>query len=99
MDPENLDDLTPDEEQLEEATGMDGEEAHRAGEFEELRLMLSDVLEQVRGLRDDFAGWSMSANAAIIDNGAVITDDAADVDVVIADEPDNPFERDYYIER
>lgn len=99
MDPETNDDLTPEEEQLEEQDGIDAEEAHRAGEFEELRGMLSEALDAIRGIREDIAGWAMSANAAIIDNGAVITDDTASVDVVIADEPENPFERDYYIDR
>lgn len=93
---EERDDLTGAEAEEAEETGMSGEEAHRAGEFEDLRGMLADLLEQVRAMREDMGNWAMTANAAIIDNGAVVVDDNAGADVVIADEPENPFERDYY---
>lgn len=93
---EERDDLTPSEAEEAETTGMSGEEAHRAGEFEELRNMLSDLLAQITAMREDMSGWAMNVNTAIIKNGAVVTDDNAGADVVIADEPENPFERDYY---
>jgi len=93
---EERDDLTPDEAAEAADDGMSGEEAHRASEFDELRGMLSELLDQIRAMREDMGNWAMTANAAIIDNGAVITDDNAGTDVIVADEPENPFERDYY---
>lgn len=44
------DDLTPDEERDVQGTEMDGEEAHRYGEFEELRGMLESITSAIDGL-------------------------------------------------
>lgn len=97
MDEEKMEDLTPDEDTLVDE-GLTGEEAHRAGEFEDLRAMLVEALDSLKAIREDLASWSMAANAAIIDNGAVVVDNDV-ADVVVADEPENPFTRDYYIQR
>lgn len=44
------DDLTPDEERDVQGTEMDGEEAHRYGEFEDLRDMLEGINSAIEGL-------------------------------------------------
>lgn len=70
------DDLTPEEQEIEDETGTSGEEAHRIGEFDDLR----DRLERIENTLGDITSMleAMRATAAAIDidNGA----DVADVD-------------------
>lgn len=96
---EERDDLTADEaEQVEET----GEEAHRAGEFEELRGMMQQVLDAIGELRERVGGYVDAANAATVDNGAKFVDGEDDAEgaaggVVVLDEPEDPRARDYTI--
>ena len=96
------DDLTAGEEEQVEETGETGEEAHRAGEFEELRGMMRQMLDAIGELREAIGGYVDAANAATVDNGAKFVDDEADAegvagDVVVLDEPEDPRARDYTI--
>lgn len=96
------DDLTADEEEQVEETGETGEEAHRAGEFEELRGVMQQMLDAIVELRESVGGYVDAANAASVDNGAKFVDGEADAegvagDVVVIDEPEDPRARDYTI--
>lgn len=96
------DDLTAAEEEQVEETGETGEEAHRAGEFEELRGMMQQMLDAIGELRESVGGYVDAANAATVDNGAKFVDDEADAEgaagnVVVLDEPEDPRARDYTI--
>ena len=81
------DDLTPDEQEIEDETDTSGEEAHRIGEFDDLR----DRLERIENTLDNVASMvkAMRTTAAAIDidNGAdvVDVDGDGDADVVIDD--------------
>lgn len=46
------DNLTPEETEIEQTTGVDGEEAHRVGEFDDLR----DRLERIESVVNAIAG-------------------------------------------
>ena len=80
------DGLTPDEQKIESETGTSGEEAHRIGEFDDLR----DRLERIEGMLGNITSTleAMRATAAAIDidNGADVVDGDGDGDAdVIAD--------------
>ena len=96
---------TPNEEEQAQETGETSEEAHRAGEFDELRAMLREVIEGIASISERIGGLVDSANAVAVENGAVVNDGAQDagapesVDVIVSDEVENPYERDYSIER
>lgn len=78
------DDLTPEEREIEVNTDTSGEDAHRIGEFDDLR----DRLERIEGMLGSITSTldSMRTTAAAIDidNGA----DVADADVVTDDDDD-----------
>lgn len=85
------DELTPDEQMAEDETGTSGEEAHRIGEFEDLR----GRLERIEGMLGDITETldSMRATAAAIDidNGADVMDGEGDGGAdVIADDIEIP---------
>lgn len=84
--PKTEGELTPDEQMIEDETGTSGEEAHRIGEFDDLR----DRLERIEGMLGTITSTldSMRATAAAIDidNGADVMDGDGDGDAdVIAD--------------
>ncbi|WP_295828453.1 hypothetical protein [uncultured Veillonella sp.] len=77
-----MDDETTEEKDIAERDGLTPDEAHRAGEFDDLRDMLSRVLdkidamnERIDGIYDNFS----DAVAQMVENGATIkeTDDDA----------------------
>lgn len=78
------DDLTPDETEIEQTAGVDGEEAHRVGEFDDLR----DRLERIESVVNAIAGvldeMRATADAIDIDNGATVidADDDGDADII-----------------
>lgn len=78
------DDLTPEETEIEQTAGVDGEEAHRVGEFDDLR----EGLERIEGVVNAIAGvldeMRASADAIDIDNGATVidADDDGDADII-----------------
>lgn len=84
------DDLTPSEEETVEDTGMDGEEAHRYGEFEDLNHKLDSLVEMVDSLSDSLS----DVMKTIVDSGATIRDSDGDgsiIDDVVEDITDmNP---------
>lgn len=86
-----MDDETPEERDTAERDGLTENEAHRAGEFDDLRDMLRDVLdkvgalsgrmdaisERIDGIYDNFT----DSVAQMIENGATVKendDDAAE---------------------
>lgn len=85
--PKTEGELTPDEQMIEDETGTSGEEAHRIGEFDDLR----ERLERIEGMLGTITSTldSMRATAAAIDidNGADVMDGDGDGDAdVIADD-------------
>lgn len=89
--PKTEGELTPDEQMIEDETGTSGEEAHRIGEFDDLR----DRLERIEGMLGTITSTldSMRATAAAIDidNGADLMDGDGDGDAdVIADDIEIP---------
>lgn len=85
--PKTEDELTAGEQEIEAETGTSGEEAHRIGEFDDLR----DRLERIENTLGDIASTleAMRATAAAIDidNGADVVDVDGDGDAdVIADD-------------
>lgn len=85
--PTTEDDLTPDEQEIEDETGTSGKEAHRIGEFDDLR----DRLERIEGtlgtITETLEAMRTTAAAIDIDNGADVVDVDGDGDAdVIADD-------------
>lgn len=86
------DDLTPDGREIENETDTSGEEAHRIGEFDDLR----DCLERIENTLGDIASMieAMRTTAAAIDidNGADVADvdGDGDADVIADDEIEIP---------
>lgn len=102
MEEQERDDLTADEAKQVDETDETGEEAHRAGEFEELRGMLQQIIDAIGEMREAIGGYVDAANATSVDNGAKFVDGedaAAGVagNVVVLDEPEDPRARDYTI--
>lgn len=78
--------LTPEESEIEQTAGVDGEEAHRVGEFDDLR----DRLERIESVVNEIAGvldeMRTTADAIDIDNGATVADVDGDGDADIIDD-------------
>lgn len=70
------DDLTPDEQVIEDETDTSGEEAHRIGEFDDLRDRLERIESMLGNITSTLEAMRTTAAAIDIDNGA----DVADVD-------------------
>ena len=94
---EDKDALTGAEEQEQRDTGETDVEAHRAGEFAELRDLIAQVMGEIVAMRDSLAKVIEVRNSQAIDNGAVIDDTAtSDADIEIVDDvPEIAEERDY----
>lgn len=94
---EDKDELAADEATEQETTGETSAETHRAGEFVELKDLLTEVMSEIAAMRGDLAKVIEVKNAQAIDNGAVI-EDAGDIasDIEIIDEaPVIAEDRDY----
>lgn len=78
--------LTPEETAIEQTAGVDGEEAHRVGEFDDLR----DRLERIESVVNAIAGvldeMRATADAIDIDNGATVIDADGDGDADIIED-------------
>ena len=86
MDDENL---TPDEQGIEQTAGVDGEEAHRIGEFDDLRDRLERIEGMLSGIAETLEGMRTTTEAIDIDNGATVVDVDGDGDAdIIEDEVD-----------
>lgn len=76
--------LAPDETEIEQTEGVDGEEAPSVGEFDDLR----DRLERIESVVNAIAGvldeMRATADAIDIDNGATVVDadDDGDADII-----------------
>ena len=81
------DDLTPEEQEIEDETGTSGEEAHRIGEFDDLRDRLGLIESALGAITETLEAMRTTAAAIDIDNGAdvVDVDDDGDADVVTDD--------------
>lgn len=81
------DDLTPEEQEIEEETGTDGEEAHRIGEFDDLRDRMERIETKLDTITETIEAMRTTAAAIDIDNGADVVDVDGDGDAdIIADD-------------
>lgn len=81
------DDETPEEKDDAERDDLTDNEAHRAGEFDDLRDMLTDILDKmdamnarIDGIYDKFA----DSIAQMVENGAVVKEENDDDDAAEA---------------
>lgn len=90
--PKTEDELTPDEQGIEDETGTSGEEAHRIGEFDDLRDRLERIENALGNITETLEAMRTTASAIDIDNGAdvVDTDGDGDADVIADDEIEIP---------
>lgn len=84
------DDPTPDEQEIEDETDTSGEEAHRIGEFDDLRDRLERIESALGNITATLEAMRTTAAAIDIDNGADVADvdGDGDADVVTDDEVD-----------
>lgn len=88
-----VDDLTPDEREVEDETGTSGEEAHRIGEFDDLRDRLERIEGKIGTIAETLEAMRTTAAAIDIDNGADVVDVDGDGDGdadIIADDIEIP---------
>lgn len=90
--PTTEDDLTPKEQEIEDETGTSGEEAHRIGEFDDLRDRLERIENTLGTITETLEAMRTTAAAIDIDNGAdvVDVDGDGDADVIADDEIEIP---------
>lgn len=81
------DDLTPEEQAIEDETDTSGEEAHRIGEFDDLRDRLERIESALGNITSILEAMRTTAAAIDIDNGADVVDVDGDgnADVVTDD--------------
>lgn len=79
------DDLTPEEQGIEDETGTSGEEAHRIGEFDDLRDRLERIENTLGTITETLESMRTTASAIDIDNGADVVDSDGDTDVIADD--------------
>lgn len=85
------DDLTQGEQMIEDETGTSGEEAHRIGEFDDLRGRLERIENALGDITSTLEAMRTTAAAIDIDNGADVMDGEGDGDAdVIADDIEIP---------
>ena len=77
--PTTEDNLTQDEQEIEDETGTSGEEAHRIGEFDDLRDRLERIESALGNITSTLEAMRATAAAIDIDNGADVMDGGADV--------------------
>lgn len=83
---------TEDEQEIEDETGTSGEEAHRIGEFDDLRDRLERIENALGTITETLEAMRTTATAIDIDNGADVMDGDGDgdADVIADDEIDIP---------
>lgn len=85
--PKTEDELTPGEQMIEDETDTSGEEAHRIGEFDDLRDRLERIESALGTITETLEAMRATATAIDIDNGADVMDGDGDGDAdVIADD-------------
>ena len=77
--------LTQDEQEIEDETGTSGEEAHRIGEFDDLRDRLERIESALGNITSMLEAMRATAAAIDIDNGADVVDGDGDADVIADD--------------
>lgn len=83
------DDLTPEEQEIEDETDTSGEEAHRIGEFDDLRDRLERIESALGNIASTLEAMRTTAAAIDIDNGADVADVDGDGDAdVVTDDVD-----------
>lgn len=82
------DDLTPDEQEIEDETDTSGEEAHRIGEFDDLRNRLERIESKLVRIASSVEAMRTTAAAICIDNGADVVDADGDGDADMVDADD-----------
>lgn len=83
------DDLTPEEQEIEDETDTSGEEAHRIGEFDDLRDRLERIESTLGNITSMIEAMRTTAAAIDIDNGADVADVDGDGDAdVVTDDGD-----------
>lgn len=80
------DDLTPEGQEIEDETGVDGEEAHRIGEFDDLRDRLERIESTLGTITETLEAMRTTAAAIDIDNGASVVDADGDGDAEVIDD-------------
>lgn len=82
------DDLTPEEQAIEDETDTSGGQTHRIGEFDDLRGRLERIENMLGDITSTLEAMRTTAAAIDIDNGAdvVDADGDGDADVVTDDE-------------
>lgn len=88
--PKTEGELTPDEQMIEDETGTSGEEAHRIGEFDDLRDRLERIENALGDITSTLEAMRATAAAIDIDNGADVVDGDGDADVIADDEIEIP---------
>lgn len=88
--PTTEDDLTPEEQEIEDETGTSGEEAHRIGEFDDLRDRLERIESALGTITETLEAMRTTAAAIDIDNGADVVDGDGDADVIDDDQIEIP---------
>lgn len=78
--------LTPEEVEIERTDDVDGEEAHRIGEFDDLRDRLQRIESVVNAIADILGEMRTTADAIDIDNGATVIDADGDGDADIIED-------------
>lgn len=85
------DNLTTDEQEIEDETDTSGEEAHRIGEFDDLRDRLERIENTLGTITETLEAMRTTAAAIDIDNGADVVDvDGGDADIVTDDAVEIP---------
>lgn len=83
--PKTEDELTADEQEIEDETGTSGEEAHRIGEFDDLRDRLERIENALGDITSTLEAMRTTAAAIDIDNGADVVDGDGDADIIADD--------------
>lgn len=88
--PKTEGELTPDEQMIEDETGTSGEEAHRIGEFDDLRDRLERIENALGNITSTLEAMRATAAAIDIDNGADVVDGDGEADGIADDEIEIP---------
>ena len=89
--PKTEGELTPDGQMIGDGTDTSGEEAHRIGEFDDLRGRLERIEGMLGTITETLDSMRATASAIDIDNGADVVDGDGDGDAdVIADDIEIP---------
>ena len=89
-------DLTREEREIEDETGTSGEEAHRIGEFDDLRDRLERIENMLGNVASMVEAMRTTAAAIDIDNGGEVADADGDGDAdVVTDDDEADIIPDY----